>query len=242
VQLTITGATRNECEFMNVNDAFISSRRKATGALRPRRRGPAGLRSELTGVFRRAILDAAERVFGTQGFARAKMTEIAERAGLAAGTLYNYFDSKEAIFRALLEERGEELSARLEPIAGGPGDARGKLVQLIRSTFEYVESHGPMLTLILQVGGAACTGKSGADPGASRQYRRTLAVYQASLTAATRQGLVRAGLDVRELAAVLAGAMCGLVRSWLLAGRRGRLGDRADFLVDLFLSGAGTRS
>jgi len=36
-------------------------------------------------------------VFGARGFARQKMTEIAERAGLAAGTLYNYFDSKEAI-------------------------------------------------------------------------------------------------------------------------------------------------
>jgi AcrR family transcriptional regulator len=231
---------------MNVNQAFISSRRKAAEAVRPQRvasrRGPAGLRDELTGVFRRAILDAAERVFGARGFARAKMTEIAERAGLAAGTLYNYFDSKEAIFRALLEERGEELSERLDPIAAGPGDSRGKLVQLLRTTFEYVESHGPMLTLILQVEGAACSGKGTADPGASRQYRRTVAVYQATLMAAIRQGVIRRGLDARELAAVLAGAMCGLMRSWLLGGRRGRLGDRADFLVDLFLSGAGTRS
>jgi AcrR family transcriptional regulator len=231
---------------MNVNHAFISSRRKAAGLLRARRavrrRGSAGLRAELAGVFRRAILDAAERVFGARGFARAKMTEIAEGAGVAAGTLYNYFDSKEAIFRALLDERGEELSARLEPIAAGRGDGRDKLVQLIRSTFEYVESHGPMLTLILQVGGAACTGKGTADPGASRQYQRTLAVYRASLTAATRQGIVRRGLDAGELAAILAGAMCGLMRSWLLGGRRGRLGDRADFLVDLFLTGAGARS
>src|SRR5437667_1658893 len=116
---------------MKVNHAFISSRRKGTGPLRARRplRGPAGLRGELTEVFRRAILDAAEQVFGSRGFAQARMTEIAERAGLAAGTLYNYFDSKEAIFRALLEQRGEELSALLDPIALGPADARARLVQ-----------------------------------------------------------------------------------------------------------------
>jgi AcrR family transcriptional regulator len=231
---------------MNVNHAFISSRPKGAGPLRAhravRRRGPAGLRDELAGVFRRAILDAAEHVFGARGFAKAKVTEIAERAGLAAGTLYNYFDSKAAIFRALLDERGDELSARLDPIAAGPGDGRDKLVQLIRSTFEYLEAHGPMLTLILQVGGAACSGKDTADPDASRHYQRTLAVYQASLTAATRQGVVRPGLVSRELAAILAGAMCGLMRSWLQGGRRGRLGDRADYLVDLFLTGAGTRS
>jgi AcrR family transcriptional regulator len=223
---------------MKVNHAFISSRRKAAGQKRARRplrgRGPAGLRGELTEVVHRTILDAAERVFGSRGFAGAKMTEIAERAGLAAGTLYNYFDSKEAIFRALLDERGEELSALLDPIAAARGDGRAALRQLIRTTFEYVESHAAMLTVIMQVGGA--------DPGASRQYRRTLARYQAVLTAGARQGIIRRDFAPAELAAVLAGVVCGTLRSWLFDGRKGPLGDRADFLVELFLTGAGRRS
>jgi AcrR family transcriptional regulator len=230
---------------MKVNDAFISSRRREAGgsrARRPvRRRGPAALRGEVTEVFRRAIVDAAERVFGARGFAHAKMTEIAERAQVAAGTLYNYFDSKEAIFRALLEHRSEELTGVLAPIAHGADGPRDKLRRLTRAMFEYVESHGAMLSLILETGGAACSAREGAGPGASRQYLRMLAIYQDTLAQAAEQGIVRANLDVGELAAALAGAMGGMVRRWLLGGRRGRLGDRADMLVELFLTGAETR-
>lgn len=49
------------------------------------------------------ILDAALRVFAREGFAKARMETIAEEAGLSKGTLYLYFDSKDALITALLE-------------------------------------------------------------------------------------------------------------------------------------------
>jgi AcrR family transcriptional regulator len=155
--------------------------------------------------------------------------------------LYNYFDSKEAIFKALLEHRCEELAGRLAPISAGAGGPRDKLGRLTRTMFEYVESHGAMLTLILEAGGSACSAREGAGPGASRQYLRTLAIYRDTLAQAAEQGILRAGLDVGELAAAMAGAMGGMVRRWLMGGRRGRLGDRADLLVELFFRGAEAR-
>ncbi|MGI6567428.1 MAG: TetR/AcrR family transcriptional regulator [Limnochordia bacterium] len=57
---------------------------------------------------RRDILDAAEQVFTASGFTAAKMDEIAEAAGVAKGTLYLYFDSKQDLFVSLLEERISE--------------------------------------------------------------------------------------------------------------------------------------
>lgn len=47
------------------------------------------------------ILDAAFRLFGTKGFYEAKMSEIADEAGIAKGTLYLYFTSKEQLFTAV---------------------------------------------------------------------------------------------------------------------------------------------
>src|SRR3954447_1086066 len=227
---------------MRVNDAFIGTRRKGGRPLRPRRamgrRGPSALRGELTEVVRRTILDGAEEVFGSSGFADARMSEIAEKAGLAAGTLYNYFDSKEAIFGDLVAARGEELAARLGAIVDARGDAGLRLLQLVRTTFTYVESHGAMLGLLLQVGAPSTEGS--AVP-CRRQSLRTLELYRAVLTQAARRGVIRRGFDTRELAAVLAGAMGGMVRGWLLSRRRGRLADRAEFLVDVFLAGAGAR-
>jgi AcrR family transcriptional regulator len=49
------------------------------------------------------ILDAATRVFGAKGLERTKMSDIAAEAGVSQGTLYNYVESKEALFRLLLD-------------------------------------------------------------------------------------------------------------------------------------------
>ncbi|GGG15639.1 TetR/AcrR family transcriptional regulator [Paenibacillus abyssi] len=48
-----------------------------------------------------AILDAAYRLFGTRGYYETKMSDIAEEAGIAKGTLYLYFSSKEELFTAM---------------------------------------------------------------------------------------------------------------------------------------------
>jgi len=61
------------------------------------------------------ILDAALAVFAERGFAAARMDDIARRAGVAKGTIYLYFDSKEAVFKALLSESiGDRIAAIAE--------------------------------------------------------------------------------------------------------------------------------
>jgi len=54
---------------------------------------------------RQAILDAAHKLIIKQGFAATSMRQIAERAGLALGGIYNHFASKEEVFRAIVAER-----------------------------------------------------------------------------------------------------------------------------------------
>jgi AcrR family transcriptional regulator len=217
---------------MSVNAGYISLRRRPAEPSRSRRAVRSrGLRGELTVVFRRAILDAAERVIGTQGFTRARMAEIASEAGLAAGTLYNYFASKQAIFRAVLDDRTDQLLALLAPIARERGG--GQLQRLLATTFEYVEEHGG---LMLQAAESAWQARSKREAGGgARQYLRCLAIYEECLAAVGRDGLLRSRLPSGEQAAALAGAMGGLVRSWLMNGRSGRLADRAQPLADLFV-------
>ena len=53
---------------------------------------------------RRQIIEGARRIFLSQGFDAASMGEIAREAGVSKGTLYVYFDSKEALFAALIAE------------------------------------------------------------------------------------------------------------------------------------------
>jgi AcrR family transcriptional regulator len=60
------------------------------------------------------ILGAALEVFGEQGFARTRLEDVARRAGVSKGTLYLYFDSKDALFRAMVLAKLEATLAHAE--------------------------------------------------------------------------------------------------------------------------------
>ncbi len=60
------------------------------------------------------ILDAALSLFAEKGFAATRLEEVAERAGVSKGTIYLYFESKEAVFKALVQEK---LAGRIDGFA-----------------------------------------------------------------------------------------------------------------------------
>src|SRR3954454_5960981 len=73
---------------------------------RKTRAAPASrVRDEARALYRKAILDAAEEVFSERGVAAARVQDIAARARLAVGTIYNHFEQKEDVLLALLSER-----------------------------------------------------------------------------------------------------------------------------------------
>ena len=75
------------------------------------------------------ILEAALSVFAERGFAAARMDDIASRARVSKGTIYLYFESKEAVFRALVQET---LARRVSDLAAFARDHRGPVAPLLR--------------------------------------------------------------------------------------------------------------
>lgn len=65
---------------------------------------------------RRALVDAARRIMSQKGIDGSTMLEIAERADVGAGTVYNYFKSKEELAIAVLEELMHELALKIETV------------------------------------------------------------------------------------------------------------------------------
>ncbi|ADZ70710.1 TetR/AcrR family transcriptional regulator [Polymorphum gilvum] len=101
---------------------------------------------------RRQILDGARTVFRARGFDGASMETIARQAGVSKGTLYVYFDSKEALFRALiLEERMEQPETCLE-LAGCPGDIAADLKRIGTAYLEKMSMPERISTLRMVVG------------------------------------------------------------------------------------------
>ena len=77
-----------------------------------------GQRAELAKAARREeILAAARRVFATRGFRGTTIADIAEEAGIALGTIYLYYPSKEAVFAALNQRLAELIAATVRAVA-----------------------------------------------------------------------------------------------------------------------------
>ena len=80
------------------------------------------------------VLDAAMAVFVEQGFAAAKMEEIARRAGISKGTVYLYFPSKEALIEAIIQRAVAPLATGTLPqLAAFEGDPRLPITMLLKS-------------------------------------------------------------------------------------------------------------
>src|SRR5947199_10780954 len=63
----------------------------------------------------RKILDAAREEFGERGFSDSSIVGITQRAGVALGTFYTYFDSKEALFQALVRDMSAQVRDTAAP-------------------------------------------------------------------------------------------------------------------------------
>lgn len=103
---------------------------------------------------RKQILEGARRRFLASGFEAASMGEIAREAKVSKGTLYVYFDSKEALFAALVEEAKAASADRLHRLDDGEGDVRDKLTRFAAGLIEKL-SRPDHISLVRMVVGAS---------------------------------------------------------------------------------------
>jgi TetR/AcrR family transcriptional repressor of nem operon len=86
---------------------------------------------------RARIVAAAQERFAAFGYRRTGIADIARQAGVAAGTLYRYFDGKEDVFRAVVRELNDAWLARAREVLRGPGTAIERLARLGQASIEF---------------------------------------------------------------------------------------------------------
>lgn len=97
---------------------------------------------------RTEILAAARAVFGREGFARATLGQVAEKAGVSAATVSHYFGTKAALFEVMVEEAADQLGPRDTVLAPGVGGYRAVLHRMVTEKWERLNGEGtPELTL-----------------------------------------------------------------------------------------------
>jgi AcrR family transcriptional regulator len=154
---------------------------------------------------RRAILDAAAAEFGEKGFHEGSISGITRRAGCALGSFYTYFDTKDAVFRALVTDMSAQVRDYVGPrIAAAPDQISAEREGLL-SFLEFARAHKEIYRIIDEA--------EFVDQAAYRShYETTVERITRRLKSAADRGEVRA--DVNE------------VHAWAIMGMNVFLGLR----------------
>jgi AcrR family transcriptional regulator len=192
---------------------------------------PPPLKARLREAASEVILDAVEEVALERGLDGASIAAIADRAGVAVGTLYNYFPDRDAMISALFQARRSELAPR---VVAAAKDAEAmpfeqRLRSYVRAVFAAFEARRPFIRLAIAL-----------DHEGRRvpvKESTLMALFTSHVEAILRDGATigrLAAARTSELARFFIGAMKAY-HHWVLEGDG--VSD-ADFFVDTFLHGA----
>ncbi len=130
--------------------------------MRKRIERPAGTERRAAGArTRAAILAAAERVFARSGLAGARTDLIAAEAQVNKALLYYYFQSKEKLYQAVLEDHFEQFNRQALQVLGEPGPAREVLLRYVNLHFDFMSArhrHAPLFQQFMCAGGRLAEG------------------------------------------------------------------------------------
>ena len=202
------------------------------------------LRVRLRESTRDAILDAAASVFNTGGAGAMRMEDIAARAGIAVGTLYNYFRDRQALVASLLQSRTGNLLAALDAAAahackhGATPTAESvsvELHQFVTTLVTHWHANRVLLTLMIED-----VLQRGADANAvNREHTvatQLLARANKLMARGIEAGVLRPA-DTGVYAAMLLGMVRGVVTSALVRGEP-RFAHQSSEIVRVFMRGA----
>src|SRR3954452_16842530 len=123
-----------------------------------------------------AILDAAEEMFADKGLGNAHMNDIALRAGVAVGTLYNHFEDRDALLVALIETRKAELVGRIDLFLERPstGNFRDDLTGFVQEMGAFFEEHKRFHIILHRMEWGPHSGSSPATAACAPEIKREL--------------------------------------------------------------------
>ncbi|HEU4950088.1 MAG TPA: TetR/AcrR family transcriptional regulator [Candidatus Deferrimicrobiaceae bacterium] len=165
----------------------------------------------------RAILATASRLFAKKGYSQATTAEIAREAGVAEGTLYHHFGSKDGIFLTLFDETMEGFLSGIEEILAGGRTGREALSALVRFHFGYVSRHREQFLILLRDFPVHLTVEHLAA-GLPQRVRidRITELFSRVLARGKSDGTLHLPFPVRETAEMLRGSFYGTTRLKML--------------------------
>jgi len=195
---------------------------------------------------RKAMITAAAEVFRAKGLSDSSLHDISMSIGVDRASLYYYFGSKEQLFRAVILEAIEDVSACAKAICEGQGNAHTRLTALINHVVCSFEHYYPSLHIFVQEDMRRLENSGGEN--ASEEARRLAELADAYM--AMLENLIREGVnsgefrdlqDPRLVAQIIQGGVNWMHR-WFNPGDGVPAVELADVFVNILLDGLASPS
>jgi TetR/AcrR family fatty acid metabolism transcriptional regulator len=183
---------------------------------------------------RAAILRAATGVFARNGYFNSKVADIASAAGVADGTVYLYFKSKEDILHSIFDRTVDEAVTEAREELKEIKDPREKLRRIAYRHLERMEADRD-LAIVFQVELRGST--KFMEEFSAAGFAAYLGLIRATIEEGQRAGAFRAELNAKVVSKILFGALDEMATNWILSRRRYKLAPLADQVLDIFLNG-----
>lgn len=198
------------------------------------------LAPQTRGDKRQRILDAAVKVFAKRGFHATRVSDVASAAGVADGTIYLYFKSKDALLVSLFEDHVERLLAFLEkelPRAASPSEKLKRIVEVQLGLLEGQRDLAEVVTVILRQSTKLM--KQYAAP----KFNAYLDAIAGVVAEGQATGEIRKDVTPHLAARAIFGALDGIAMTWALGkAERGGLAWASAQLGQILLSGLTPRA
>jgi len=163
------------------------------------------------------IIEAAVRVFSRNGYYNSRVSDIAKEAGVASGTIYLYFKTKDAILVTLFREKMAAWVAHVRAEIAGEPDAVAKIRRLVALHFGVLEND-PALAEVVQV--ELRQGHKFFRGASAHEMSAYFELIGSILEEGQVAGTIRRDLPVKIASKVLFGAMDQVATSWVLGKRK----------------------
>jgi len=180
------------------------------------------------------IMQSAIEVFGKCSYEKANISEIAKRAGIAEGTIYQYFKSKQDLFFTIGLERTKDFCKQIDLNLEGEPGALSKIRKLVWYYLHYFKTNPDYVrSLMLEMRVSRDFVKS----RAYRSFRGFSKQVLKILKEGQEEGVIRSDVDVYLAQHLLLGTLEHIVTRWLLKGEKYNLIKCHEQVAGLILDG-----
>ena len=183
---------------------------------------------------REAILRAAVKVFAQKGFFNSKVADVAKEAGIADGTVYLYFKSKDEILHSVFDRAMDEFISEGKREIAEIAEPEKKLRRIARLHLERLSADRD-LAIVFQVELRGSTKFMEEFSGGG--FAEYLDIIRQTIAEGQRQGVFRKDLKPVVCAKILYGALDEMVTNWILSKKSYPLAPMADEILKVFFYG-----